>query len=509
MLVLCLGAALAASTSCRDKGEAAKAELQERGYDLSPEAFFRAAESDDVKALEELVKGGIAADTRNSDGDTALHTAAIAGMKRSVDFLLEHGVPIDASGAAGRTPLMATVLKGSPAMARYLLSKKADPQKKDAEGYKPLALAVTRGQRGMVAELAPYDRENLDAALLMAALEGRAFAIDELTQYGASVYARMDDDGRTALMVAAQNGNLEAVEMLLNLGANRFAMDEQGRIAADYAREAQHDELANLLTQQPKQDEFGFEEPSDLGAEMMALIAAADAKAGMTGEPKEEGATPPPPKKPEGLPWNRPVPGQGGGAFGALPDGPQNPSELEGAVLAVRAPVTPPEAGKAAVATSPKPQPFVMRMYRQKELPLRVESVEGEVATLRMAGGGTSQVNTGGTVPGSRLKLLRVETRLQPIKDSARDEQVAVARLEDTATGETREVISGLSAQAHDPVALVEDAAGKRFVARAGQKFRTAAGENFTVIDVRPNQMVVENHTKGEVITVPLRGPRG
>jgi hypothetical protein len=29
------------------------------------------------------------------------------------------------------------------------------------------------------------------------------------------------------------------------------------------------------------------------------------------------------------------------------------------------------------------------------------------------------------------------------------------------------------------------------------------------VIDVRPNQMVIENKTAGEVITVPLRGPRG
>lgn len=503
MLVLCLGAALAASTSCRKGGEAAKTELKERGYELSPEEFFRAAESDDVQALEQLLKGGIAVDTRNAEGDSALHAAAVANMKKSVDFLLEHGVPVDVAGAGGRTPLMATVLKGQPVMARYLLSKKADPQKKDAEGYTPLSLAVTSGQPGMVAELAAYERNNLDSALLMAALEGRASAIDELTQYGASVYARMED-GRTALMVAAENGNVEAVAMLLNLGANRFAMNEDGRIAADFARDAGHGELAKLLTEQPKQDEFGFEETSDLGAEMMALMAAADAKAGMTGEVKDV-VTPPPGKKAEDLPWNRPVPGQGGGAFGSLPSEPRGSAELEGAVLATTAPASPEKAGGPA-----KPQPFVMRLYRQKELPLRVESVEGEVATLRMAGGGTSQVNTGATVPGSRLKLLRVGTRVQHIKDAAQDEQqVAVASLEDTATGQTREVISGLSTPSHDPVALVEDATGKRYVARAGQKFRTAAGEDFTVIDVRPNQMVVENHTKGEVITVPLRGPRG
>lgn len=488
MLVLCLGAALAASTSCRDKGQAAKSELKQRGYEVTPEEFFRAAESNDVKALEELVKGGIAADTRNGAGDTALHAAAVAGMKKSVDFLLDHGVPVDVTGAEDRTPLMATVLKGSPEMARYLLTKKADPRKKDVQGRKALTLAVTEGQPGMVAVLAPYDRENLDAALLIAAIKGRPSAIDELTQYGASVYARMED-GRTALMVAAENGNVEAVEMLLNLGANRFAMHEDGRIAADFAREAGHEQLANLLAEQPKQDAFGFEEPSELGKEMMALIAAADAKAGMTGEVKEAA----------------PAADGTGHVPAGHPARVEAPAELEGAVLAAAA------AGKVESGADAKPpQPFVMRAFRQKELPLRIESAAGEVATLRTAGGKTSQVSPGGTVPGSRLKLLRVETRLQEIKDSTQPpQQVAVAHLEDPKTGQTREVISGLTAAAHDPVALVEDGAGKRYVARAGQKFRTAAGEDFTVIDVRPNQMVVENRSKHEVITVPLRGPRG
>jgi hypothetical protein len=145
---------------------------------------------------------------------------------------LDRKLPVDVSGAGGRTPLMSAVLSGSPAMVRYLLSQKADPLKKDAEGFNPLMLAVRAGRAEMVAELAPYDREKLDDALLVAALEGKAAVIDELTNYGASVYARMDD-GRTPLMLAAENGHVEAVEMLIEIGANRFSMDDEGRIAAD------------------------------------------------------------------------------------------------------------------------------------------------------------------------------------------------------------------------------------------------------------------------------------
>jgi ankyrin repeat protein len=460
-------------TGCKDRGESAKQELKDSGYELTPEAFFRAAESDDLSAMEKLVKGGIAVETKNAAGDTALHAAAVAGMKKSADFLLDRKLPVDVSGAAGRTPLMSAVLSGSPAMVRYLLSQKADPLKKDAEGFNPLMLAVRAGRAEMVAELAPYDREKLDDALLVAALEGKAAVIDELTNYGASVYARMDD-GRTPLMLAAENGHVEAVEMLIEIGANRFSMDDEGRIAADMAREAGHEQLAMRLAEEPGKDEFGIEEPADLGAEMLAKVS--EAEAGAAGE--DAGSVP--------------VAGQGDAGAETVP------APLDGMVLE---PVS-----KGAL---PAKQPFVMRAYRQKELPLRVESVTGEVATLRMSGGGVKQVSQGEAIPGTPLKVVRVERRMQDTKDQAGQTEVSVVEVEDGSSGRRRELVSGLESTAHDPVALVEDAGGKRYVAKAGQKFRGADGSEYVVIDVRPNQMVIENKTAGEVITVPLRGPRG
>jgi ankyrin repeat protein len=462
---------------CKDRQESAQQELKDSGYDLTPEAFFRAAESDDVAALEKLVKGGIAVDTKNAAGDTALHAAAVAGMRKSADFLLDRKLPVDVVGAEGRTPLMSAVLSGSPEMVRYLLSQKADPLKKDAEGIKPLMLAVRAGRAEMVAELAPYDREKLDDALLVAALEGKASVIDELTNYGASVYARMDD-GRTPLMLAAENGHVEAVEMLIEIGANRFSMDDEGRIAADMASEAGHEQLAMRLAEAPGREEFGIEEPADLGAEMLAKVTEAENDA-----PAEAGSAA----------GSATV--QGGGAAGTAAGG---PAPLDGMVLE-----------SESEGAMPAKQPLVMRAYRQKELPLRVESVEGEVATLRMSSGGVKQVAQGETIPGTPLKVVRMERRIRDLKDQGGQTEVSVVEVEDEGSGRRRELVSGLESTAHDPVALVEDAGGKRYVARAGQKFRGADGAEYVVIDVRPNQMVIENKTQGEVITVPLRGPRG
>ena len=96
-------------------------------------------------------------------------------------------------------------------------------------------LAVREGSSGAVVELAPYDREDLDPALLLAALVGKEQVIDALTNYGASVYARMDD-GRTPLMIAAQNGHEEAVKLLLEIGSSRYTKDPEGRTAAGIPR---------------------------------------------------------------------------------------------------------------------------------------------------------------------------------------------------------------------------------------------------------------------------------
>jgi hypothetical protein len=273
--------------------------------------------------------------------------------------------------------------------------------------------------------------------------------------------------------------------MLIQIGANRFSMDDEGRIAADLAREAGHEQLAMRLAEAPGREEFGIEEPAELGAEMVAQVAAAAADPAASAPAGDSSA----------VPWNKPVAGQGGGALGALPGVPAN---LEGVVLEAPAAAAPAAAG-----------PLVMRAYRQKELPLRVESVQGEVATVRMSGGGVKQVARGEAIPGTPLTIVRVEHRMSDLKDDGGRTEISVVEVEDSTSGRRRELVTGLESTAHDPVALVEDGGGRRYVAKAGQRFTGADGAEYVVIDVRPNQMVIENRTRSEVITVPLRGPRG
>lgn len=491
--------------SCRDKKETLSSDLSEAGYQMTPEDWFRASRENNVEALKKFLSGGFSKDTRDEAGNTALHAAAAAGAEKSADYLLTRGIPIDSAGEKGRTPLMAAVVSDKPAMVRWLLRQGASPLAKDAENFKPLMLAVREGSAGSVMELASYDREDLDPALLLAALMGRTGVIDSLTNYGASVYARMDD-GRTPLMLAAQNGHAESVKLLLDIGASRHTTDAGGKTAATLATEAGHPEIAAMINREPTAAEMALETPEEVARGMDEFVAAAEGDSSAETETealKAPGATGIPATS-EVAPEGKPVP---------RPRAARAPSKpIEGAVLGFTkapAPDSKPAAARGRMVTVP----VIMRHYREADVPVQVAEVSGETATLKINGRTDRQVKVraGEAIPGSSLVVLRVKRRMEDSKlTDGRPMEVSVVEVSDRNSGAKREWISGRPSTAHDPVALVEDPlTGQRYTAVPGQRFKSADGGEFRVADVRPNQIVIEDLSDGSVQTVPLSGPRG
>lgn len=469
---LAMAVSLAILPSCLKRGESLKSDLSEAGYELTEKDWFRASRDNDVAALKQFSAAGFSADLRDPAGDTALHGAAAAGAQDAADYLLTRRVLVDLRGAAERTPLMSAIVAGKPSMVRWLLRQGADPRAKDAEGFSPLLLAVREGSAGAVVELAAYDRENLDSALLLASLLGRVDVIDELTNFGASIHARMED-GRTPLMVAAENGHLEAVKLMVDLGASRFTVDSEGRTAAELASAAGHAEIAAVIARDPVPAELTLDSPLEIAASMEAFV--------------DEVA--------------------GGGDQATVPNANSRPpaKSIEGEVIGTSA--------EAAPVTESRKLPLVMRHFQEKEIPLSVKSVVGKTATLRLTGPASREmkVEAGGTIPGTRLVVLRMERRLEDSKVSSGNRvEISAVQVRDPVTGATREWIAGIPAKAHDPVALVEDATtGRRYLAAPGQRFKGADGTDYQVSDVRPNQLIILEMATGNAQTIPLHGPRG
>ena len=57
----------------------------------------------------------------------------------------------------------------------------------------------------------------------------------------------MKGDRATLLMIAADRGNVDAVELLLKRGARKDLKDTSGKTALDYALERDRTEIARLL----------------------------------------------------------------------------------------------------------------------------------------------------------------------------------------------------------------------------------------------------------------------
>jgi ankyrin repeat protein len=122
------------------------------------------------------------------------------------------------------------------------------------DGFQPLGLAAFFGRpdaaelllaRG--GEVNTPARNAFQVTALHAALAGPAPDIaHSLIAAGADVNARQQA-GVTPLQEAASLGRMDLVRLLLDHGTDRSAKDDQGRTAADWARDRGHPEVAEFL----------------------------------------------------------------------------------------------------------------------------------------------------------------------------------------------------------------------------------------------------------------------
>lgn len=181
--------------------------------------FFRAVNRDDTRTVGELLERGFDPNAVGESGQTALYLALRDDSPKVTSLLLKHpGLRFDQANPVGETPLMMAALRGQMSAAQQLLQLGASVQR---EGWTPLHYAASGPEPKMLALL--LDR-------------------------GAAVDARAPN-GSTALMMAAQYGLEDSVQLLLARGANAKLRNAGQLSAADLARMAERDSLALRLDQ--------------------------------------------------------------------------------------------------------------------------------------------------------------------------------------------------------------------------------------------------------------------
>jgi ankyrin repeat protein len=213
--------------SALERGDTdAAARLVDAGVDVDTHRadgktlLILAAKQSDVVLVRRLIGAGANVNASTDNGGTALMFAAIRGDMETQAALIDAGAHVNAIGGFDWTALMVASVKGHVAAVRQLLASGADPNLPDIYGWTPLMRAVYEERTEVVQALLEQPEANLNAK---------------------------NDQGATALHLAAVKGNERLARALLLAGANPLIQDRKGRTPALTARAAGHEDMAELL----------------------------------------------------------------------------------------------------------------------------------------------------------------------------------------------------------------------------------------------------------------------
>ncbi|ORX57512.1 ankyrin [Hesseltinella vesiculosa] len=231
-----------------------------------------ATNKDDLATVQLLVRHGALLDLKTKDRRTALHMAVQQGNVELVQFLIK-ACPANllAETKSGRIPVqMAAALTDNLAATGHRLTqdflathRHEQLSHRDQAGCTVLVDAIVANQLATVAWLATTAGADLSTRDALgrqgwhhAAMLGHVAMLrlwHQLTLQDLVGLNQPDTwDHWTPLMHAARHNHLDAVQCLLELGADTSLLDKLGRSAKDIALLWQHHAVAQLLSMQDK-----------------------------------------------------------------------------------------------------------------------------------------------------------------------------------------------------------------------------------------------------------------
>lgn len=188
---------------------------------------------------------------------TKTHLATHGGLADIISIYQSRDDGIDIKDSTGRTPFAYAAERGNLEIARILLeSQRVDPDSKDHYHRTPLLHAAGNGHKEVVNLLIQYgaDPNPTDyygySPLCAAAEVGSIGTMRFLLDNGAQIdvcCSSQDPEGGTALILAWYSGNKEAVQFLLDRGANPDFPNEEGYTILSAAAQSDDEELVESL----------------------------------------------------------------------------------------------------------------------------------------------------------------------------------------------------------------------------------------------------------------------
>nr|KAI8755963.1 ankyrin-3-like; partial [Biomphalaria glabrata] len=195
----------------------------------------------DTKIIKLLIDNGASVNQKCANGYLPLSLAASSNRDAVITHLIKKGADVNSVDSRyGMAPLMHAAIAGNVYIVRQLLKYNAAIDITDKWEYtalmlaaqfnKPLVVSALIQEGADVNKVSGFDGKS---ALILAIESYCCDTVNILLENGADVNYRkpIHKSGTTALMIAAQNGFIEAVESLLSYNADVDLRDEDGHTA--------------------------------------------------------------------------------------------------------------------------------------------------------------------------------------------------------------------------------------------------------------------------------------
>ncbi|MBU0677884.1 MAG: ankyrin repeat domain-containing protein [Verrucomicrobia bacterium] len=229
------------------------ADVDAHGHDQRTPLMI-AAEEGQPEVVEVLLKHGANPVTDTQFGTYVLHFAAEGGSTGVVAAILDRteGSGIDEDDASGYTPLMRAIIEGHSDVAALLLDRGADFRIANEKGrtaldytawYPAPVIAARLLEEGAL--LNKTDKRGW-TPFLAAAETGDLRMLNLFAEYGADMHARTSDE-RTALHLAAMQGQVDAIRWLIGRGFSVSAIDDDGDMPLTSAADHGHEDAIGVI----------------------------------------------------------------------------------------------------------------------------------------------------------------------------------------------------------------------------------------------------------------------
>ncbi|GFS99414.1 hypothetical protein NPIL_346171 [Nephila pilipes] len=226
------------------------ADVKARSFNLRTALHF-AAEGGNLNIVKFLLKENLSINDKDIDGQSPLHIASAFGHENVVQFFIKELRANVVGDNLNVTPLHLAAKNGHENIIRILLKQKSNIEI-DFLGCHPLCYAVIHNQKAAVQLF--LDRNSVDACVVLGGLTSLHIAADNgclevvnlLLKNGADINAKNDKQA-TALHLASLNGHVDVVKTLIMIGAEINARSRDGGTPLHNAVEHGHEKIVEIL----------------------------------------------------------------------------------------------------------------------------------------------------------------------------------------------------------------------------------------------------------------------